>query len=54
MQVSTSYLFDRASKQMVNIQNDLAKSQQEIAAQKQVLNPSDAPTRLQLSRVSNR
>ena len=43
MQVSTSYLFDRASKQMVNIQNDLAKSQQEIAAQKQVLNPSDAP-----------
>jgi flagellar hook-associated protein 3 FlgL len=43
MQVSTSYLFDRASKQMVNIQNDLAKSQQEIAAQKQVLSPSDAP-----------
>jgi flagellar hook-associated protein 3 FlgL len=43
MQVSTSYLFDRASKQMVNIQNDLAKSQQEIAAQKQVLNPSDVP-----------
>ena len=43
MQVSTSYLFDRASKQMVSIQNDLAKSQQEIAAQKQVLNPSDAP-----------
>ena len=43
MQVSTSYLFDRASKQMVKIQNDLAKSQQEIAAQKQVLNPSDAP-----------
>ena len=43
MQISTSYLFDRASKQMVNIQNDLAKSQQEIAAQKQVLSPSDAP-----------
>jgi flagellar hook-associated protein 3 FlgL len=43
MQISTSYLFDRASKQMVSIQNDLAKSQQEIAAQKQVLNPSDAP-----------
>ena len=43
MQVSTSYLFDRASKQMVNIRNDLAKSQQEIAAQKQVLSPSDAP-----------
>lgn len=28
---------------MVSIQNDLAKSQAQIAAQKQVLNPSDAP-----------
>ena len=43
MQVSTSYLFDRSAKQMVSIQNDLAKSQAQIAAQKQVLNPSDAP-----------
>ena len=43
MQVSTSYLFDRSAKQMVSIQDDLAKSQAQIAAQKQVLNPSDAP-----------
>jgi flagellar hook-associated protein 3 FlgL len=43
MQVSTSLQFDRASQQMVSIQNDLAKSQSQIAAQKQVINPSDAP-----------
>lgn len=43
MQISTSYLFDRSSKQMVNVQNELAKSQAQISAQKQVVNPSDAP-----------
>lgn len=43
MQISTSRLFDRASAQMTNIQNDLAKSQAQIGTQKQVLNPSDAP-----------
>ncbi|MEI7538011.1 MAG: flagellar hook-associated protein FlgL [Comamonadaceae bacterium] len=43
MQISTNYLFDRASAQMSQLQNDLAKSQAQIAAQKQVLNPSDAP-----------
>ena len=43
MQVSTNYLFDRASAQMSQLQNDLAKSQAQISAQKQVLNPSDAP-----------
>lgn len=43
MQVSTSLQFDRASQQMVSIQNDLAKSQAQISAQKQVINPSDAP-----------
>lgn len=43
MQISTNLLFDRASTQMSGIQNDLAKSQAQIAAQKQVLNPSDAP-----------
>ena len=43
MQISTNYLFDRASSQLSAIQNDLAKSQAQIAAQKQVLNPSDAP-----------
>jgi len=43
MQISTNLLFDRASAQMNNIQNDLSKSQAQISAQKQVLNPSDAP-----------
>ena len=43
MQISTSYLFDRASQQMGKLQSDLAKSNAQIAAQKQVLNPSDAP-----------
>ncbi|MEI6601008.1 MAG: flagellar hook-associated protein FlgL [Comamonadaceae bacterium] len=43
MQISTNYLFDRASAQMSQLQNDLAKSQAQISAQKQVLNPSDAP-----------
>ncbi len=43
MQISTSYLFDRASQQMGKLQTDLAKSQAQISAQKQVLNPSDAP-----------
>jgi flagellar hook-associated protein 3 FlgL len=43
MQISTSLQFDRASQQMVSIQNDLAKSRSQISAQKQVLNPSDAP-----------
>ena len=43
MQISTSLLFERASTQMNSVQNDLAKSQAQIAARKQVLNPSDAP-----------
>lgn len=43
MQISTNFLFDRASKQMGSLQNDLAKSQAQIAAQKQVMSPSDAP-----------
>jgi flagellar hook-associated protein 3 FlgL len=43
MHISTNLLFDRASAQMSSIQNDMAKSQAQIAAQKQVLNPSDAP-----------
>jgi flagellar hook-associated protein 3 FlgL len=43
MQISTSYLFDRASAQMGTLQSDLAKSQAQIASHKQVLNPSDAP-----------
>ncbi len=43
MQISTSYLFDRAVQQMGTVQADLAKTQAQIAARKQVLNPSDAP-----------
>lgn len=43
MQISTNLLFERASKQLSTIQNDLAKSQAQISSQKQVLNPSDAP-----------
>ncbi len=43
MQISTSYLFDRATAQMVALQSDLAKSQAQITSAKQVLNPSDAP-----------
>lgn len=45
MKVSTSMLFDRASTAMSNLQNELATSQAKISSQKQVLNPSDAPTR---------
>ena len=43
MQISTNFLFDRASKQMGSLQNDLAKSQAQISVQKQVMSPSDAP-----------
>ena len=43
MKISTSYLFDRATQQMSTVQTDLAKTQAQIAARKQVLNPSDAP-----------
>ena len=43
MQISTSYLFDRATTQMNKLTSDLAKSQTQIASAKQVLNPSDAP-----------
>ncbi len=43
MQISTSLLFDRAGTQMSNLQNELTRSQAQIASQKQVLNPSDAP-----------
>ncbi len=43
MQISTGLLFDRASTQMSNLQNELTRSQAQIASQKQVLQPSDAP-----------
>ncbi len=43
MQISTSYLFDRATAQMGALQSDLAKSQAQITSAKQMLKPSDAP-----------
>lgn len=43
MQISTSYFFDRAMSQMSTVQNDLAQTQAQVSAGKQVLNPSDAP-----------
>lgn len=43
MQISTNLMFDRASTQMSNLQNELTRSQAQIASQKQVLAPSDAP-----------
>jgi len=43
MQVSTAFIFDRATTQMSNAMNALSKSQAQIATGKQILNPSDAP-----------
>ena len=43
MKVSTSYLFDRATGQMADVQNRLAKIQAQVAQGKQVIAPSDAP-----------
>ena len=43
MKISTSYLFDRSVTQMSTVQSDLAHTQAQVSAGKQVLNPSDAP-----------
>lgn len=43
MKISTSYLFDRSVSQMSTVQSDLAHTQAQVSAGKQVLNPSDAP-----------
>ena len=43
MKVSTSYLFDRATQSMGNLQSRLATTQAQLAATKQILSPSDAP-----------
>jgi flagellar hook-associated protein 3 FlgL len=43
MKVSTSYLFDRATERMTDIQNRLATTQAQLSATKQILAPSDAP-----------
>ena len=43
MQISTAFIFDRATTQMSNAMNALSKSQAQSATGKQILNPSDAP-----------
>lgn len=43
MNISTSYLFDRAVAQMTQAQTSLAQSQAQLSTGKQVLQPSDAP-----------
>ena len=43
MKISTSFLFDRATERMSNIQNRLATTQAQMAESKQILSPSDAP-----------
>jgi len=43
MQISTAFIFDRATTQMSNAMNAWSKSQAQIATGKKILNPSDAP-----------
>lgn len=43
MNVSTAYLFDRATDRMSALQNKLATTQAQLSTAKQVLSPSDAP-----------
>ena len=43
MKISTSFLFDRATSRMGTIQNNLATTQAQLSAAKQILSPSDAP-----------
>jgi flagellar hook-associated protein 3 FlgL len=43
MKISTNLFFDRASQQIVNGQQKLARSQMQLATGKQIVNPSDAP-----------
>ncbi len=43
MKISTSYLFDRATERMSDLQNRLSTTQAQLAATKQILSPSDAP-----------
>ena len=54
MKISTNALFDRATQQMGTVQTTLAKSQAQLAAGKQVITPSDAPTQAASIRASNR
>jgi flagellin-like hook-associated protein FlgL len=43
MKISTNLLFERGASQMSLVQNQLAKSQAQLAQGKQVINASDAP-----------
>jgi len=43
MKISTSFLFDRATERMSQIQNRLATTQAQLSVSKQILAPSDAP-----------
>jgi flagellar hook-associated protein 3 FlgL len=43
MKISTSFMFDRATTRMSNIQNKLATTQAQLAVGKQILSPSAAP-----------
>jgi len=43
MKISTQLMFEKATKQMTTSQNNLAKSQAQLAQGKQIINPSDAP-----------
>lgn len=43
MNISTSLLFDRATESMGTLQNNLAKTQAQLAVSKQILAPSDSP-----------
>lgn len=43
MKISTSFLFDRATERMGNLQSRLATTQAQLASTKQILSPSDAP-----------
>lgn len=46
MKISTSLLFNRASDRMSSVQEQLVKSQDQLATGKQVVKPSDAPNQV--------
>ena len=46
MKISTSLLFNRASDRMSAVQEQLVKSQDQLATGKQVVKPSDAPNQV--------
>ena len=48
MKVSTSMFFDKASKQLGNVQGGLAKTQEQLSTGKQINKPSDEPDKASL------